>query len=144
MIMSKKKGFDIVEYAHERANHNINPYYWIHRITPSTMAQWRTNKYFAPLFFIIYSTIGILWLNLLNQTARVVNRSVWSLLFDFSGADTIARFTGFLLFSIFWVIAGIATVQNIVQRIYASPDLPEVKPGNEKKKKYPKRPKNYK
>lgn len=142
--MGKNKGFDVVADAHERANHNINPYYWLNRVTPFTMAQWRTNKYFAPLFFGIYTTTGILWLHSLGQTALVANKSFWSFLFDFSGADTITRFTGFLLFSIFWVIAGIATVQNIVQRIYASPDIAEVKPRKEKKKKYPKRPKNYK
>lgn len=61
--MGKNKGFDVIADAHERANYNINPYYWFNRVTPYTIAQWRTNKYFAPLFFVIYTSIGILWPN---------------------------------------------------------------------------------
>jgi len=31
--MGKKKGFDVIAEAHERANNNINPYYWFNKIT---------------------------------------------------------------------------------------------------------------
>ena len=142
--MGKNKGFDIVEDAHERANHNINPYYWINRVTPFTMAQWRANKYFAPMFFVIYTSIGILWVYALKDVALLENKSFWGYLFDFHDSSTTARFIGILIFSAIWVIAGIGTAQSILQRVYAPPSTPQPERRKEKKKKYPKRPKNYK
>jgi hypothetical protein len=141
--MGKNKGFDFIEDLHERANHNINPYYWFNRVTPFTIAQWKANKYFAPMFFVIYSTVGLLWFSSLNQAALAADKTFWSFLFDFTDSFTTARFVGILLFSVFWVIAGIATVQSVLQRVIAAP-APESQRKKEKKKKYPKRPKNYK
>ena len=141
--MGKNKRFDFIEDLHERANHNINPYYWFNRVTPFTIAQWKANKYFAPMFFVIYSTVGLLWFSSLNQTALAADKTFWSFLFDFSDSFTTARFVGILLFSVYWVIAGIATVQSVLQRVIAAP-APESQRKKEKKKKYPKRPKNYK
>ena len=142
--MGKNKGFDVIADAHERANHNINPYYWFNRVTPYTIAHWRTNKYFAPLFFVIYTSIGILWLNSLNQTALAENKAFWSFIFDFRDSSTSARFVGILLFSACWVITGIAAFQTIVQRSLAPTPDPEPERKKEKKTKQPKRPKNYK
>jgi|RhiMetdeSRZDD1v2_1073273.scaffolds.fasta_scaffold838343_2 hypothetical protein len=142
--MGKNKNIDFITDMQDRANHNINPYYWFNRVTPFTMAQWRTNKYFAPLFFIMYTSIGVLWLYTLNEAALVDNKSFWAFLFDFDDALTTARFVGVLLFSVYWVIAGIGTVQNIIQRIYAPTPISQPERKKEKKKKYPKRPKNYK
>ena len=142
--MGKNKNIDFITDMQERANHNINPYYWFNRVTPFTMAQWRTNKYFAPLFFIMYTCIGVLWLYALKEAALVENKSFWAFLFDFEDAFTTARFVGVLLFSVYWVIAGIGTVQNIIQRIYAPTSISQPERKKEKKKKYPKRPKNYK
>jgi hypothetical protein len=107
------------------------------------MAQWRANKYFAPMFFVVYSTIGVLWLNSLYQDALAANKTFWSFLFDFSDSFTAARFVGVLLFSVYWVIMTIATVQIVVQRMYSSPPTPQPERKKEKKKKYPKRPKNW-
>lgn len=142
--MGKNKGFDVIEDAHERANHNFHSAYWFNRVTSFTLAEWKANKYFAPMFFIIYTTVGVLWLNSFNQTALAANKTFWSLLFDFSDSSTTARLTGILLFSVFWVITAIATFQAVMQRIYASPPAPQPERRKEKKKKYPKRPKNYK
>lgn len=141
--MGKKKGFDFIEDLHERANHNINPYYWFNRVTPFTLAQWRTNKYFAPIFFFVYSAGGTLWLNSLNQAALAENKTFWEFIFDFGDSFTSTRFVGILLFSIYWVITAIATTQVIVQRIQASPSTSQPERRKEKKKKYPKRPKNW-
>lgn len=141
--MGKKKGFDIVEDAHERANHNFNPYYWFNRVTPFTLAQWKTDKYFAPLFFVMYTTVGVLWLIALNQNAAQDDKTFWKFIFDFSNSFTSARFVGLLLFSIYWVLIAAATVQVIVQRIFSSPPVSQPERKREKKKKYPKRPKNW-
>ena len=99
--MGKNKNIDFITDMQDRANHNINPYYWFNRVTPFTMAQWRTNKYFAPLFFIMYTSIGVLWLYTLNEAALVDNKSFWAFLFDFDDALTTARFVGVLLFSVY-------------------------------------------
>ena len=142
--MGKKNNTDFVSDLHERANHNINPHYWVNRVTPFTMAQWRTNKYFAPLFFVMYSAMGALWLGSINQEAMQAHKSFWSFIFDFSDSNTSARFVGLFLFSIYWVIAGLGTSQSIIQRIYAPQSTTTSEHKKEKKKKYPKRPKNYK
>lgn len=141
--MGKNNRFDIISDAHERADHNINPYYWFNRVTSFTMAQWRTNKYFSPIFFIIYSAVGVLWFNSLHQAAMQTNNTFWSFVFNFSDSFTSERFVGILLFSVYWVISGIGTVQSIIQRIY-TPHLAFQPERKKEKKKYPKRPKNYK
>ena len=144
MIMAKRKGFDVIADAHERANHNFHRSYWFNRVTSFTMAEWKANKYFAPIVFVGYTIAGVLWLNFLNQTALAANKTLWSFLFDFSNSSTTARFVGILFFSAYWVILAIATVQVIVQRTYASPTTSQPERRKEKKKKHPKRPKNYK
>lgn len=141
--MGKKKGFDVIADAHERANHNFHSVYWFNRVTSFTLAEWKANKYFAPLFFVIYTTVGLLWLNSLHQTAFAADKTFWSFLFDFSDSSTIALFTGVLLFSVYWVILMVATVQVVVQRIFSSPPVSQPERKREKKKKYPKRPKNW-
>ncbi len=141
--MGKKKGFDIIADAHERANHNFHPSYWFNRVNSFTMAEWKANKYFAPIFFVGFTIVGALWLNSLNQTALAAGKSFWSFLLDFSDSSTIARFIGVLLFLGYWVIIATATVQVIVQRIYAPPSTSRPERTKEKKKKYPRRPKNW-
>lgn len=128
----------------ERADHNINPYYWLNRVTPFTMAQWRANKYFAPLFFAIYTSSEVLILISLNQAAIAEDKSFWSFLFDLSNSFTSARFVGVFLFSVYWIILGISTVQSVIQTFLAPPHPSQPEREKEKKKKYPKRPKNYK
>ena len=71
--MGKKKQVDFIDDLHERANHNINPYYWFNRVTPFTLAQWKANKYFVPLFFVIYTSVGILFLLSMNESAMAEN-----------------------------------------------------------------------
>ena len=142
--MGKKNNIDFISDLQERSNHNVNHYFWINRVTPFTIAQWKTNKYFAPLTFIMYSVIGLGWVQSLNQSALEENKTFWSVIFDFHDATTSARFASVLLIFLLWAILGIGTVQTILQRIYAPPITAQHKPKKEKKKKYPKRPKNYK
>ncbi len=142
--MSKNKGFDVIADAQERADHPYDTPYWFNRATSFTLARWKANKYFAPIFFIGYTVAGILGLASLHQTALATNQTFWSFLFDFSDGFTTARFTGLLLFLAFWVIAGIATAQTITQRAQGSLSTSKPEHRKEKKKKYPRRPKNYK
>ncbi|HCK67624.1 MAG TPA: hypothetical protein DHW49_15290 [Anaerolineae bacterium] len=82
-------------------------------------------------------------LSSLSEFAGEHNRTFLSVLFDFSDSRTTARFVAFLFFSFFWIVTGIGTIQNIIVWLFMPPiPKPEIK--KEKKKKYPKRPKNYK
>ena len=47
--MGKGKGFDPLADAQEVAEHNINPYYWINRVTSFTFARWMAEKRLEPL-----------------------------------------------------------------------------------------------
>ena len=138
--MGKKKGFDFIEDAHERANHNFNPYYWFNRVTPFRMAQWNADKRLAPFYFIFVTIMEIAIVFAYNENAISENKSFWLYLFDFSNSFTAARCVGLLFFSFIWVIIGITAVQVIIQRddTRSSADYKK-----EKKKKYPKRPKNW-
>ena len=139
----KNKGFDVIAEAHERANNNINPYYWMHRVTSFTVAGWRINKMLSPIFFVLFSVVGYLMLNSFNESAIEKNQTFFSFLFDFTDSATTARFVGVLFLSFYWIVAGIGTAQNVLQSIF-SPPSPEPEVKKEKKKKQPKRPKNYK
>ena len=132
--MGKNKGVDFVEDLYERANHNMKPHYWINRVTPFTMAQWRANKYFAPMFFVIYTSIGILWIYAFNEAALLEHKSFWGFLFDFHDSSTTARFIGILIFFAGWVITGIGTAQSILQRVYAPPSTPQPERRKEKRR----------
>lgn len=142
--MGKKKGFDVIAEAHERANNNINPYYWFNKITHFQLTSWQVQKkIFSPIYFVMCSVIGYIGLITLNEFAKEQNRTFLSVLFDFSDSATTARFVAFLFISFYWIVSGIGTIQTILLWLFAPPTLkPEIK--REKKKKHPKRPKNYK
>ena len=139
----KNKGFDVIAEAHERANNNINPYYWMNRVTLYKLAQWRVDKMLSPVFFVLYSITGYVVLSVYSEIATKQDQSLLSFLFDFTDSATTARFVFILFLCFLWVVSGVATIQNILYRIFAPP-LPESEVKKEKKKKYPKRPKNYK
>lgn len=134
---------DFITDLQERADHNINPYYWFNRVTPFTLAQWKTEKWFTPLFFVLYSAMGGLLLRAVYDQAVREQRVFWAVLFDFSDSFTTARCVGMLFFSFLWLMMGISTGQSALRGIYAAM-LPKPKRNRERKKKHPKRPKNYK
>lgn len=142
--MSKNKGIDIIEEAHERTNHNFHSSYWFNRVTSFTVAQWNANKILFPILFAAFTFLGLLGIFSLDQIAFEQNKTFWSYILDFSDSSTTARFTGILMFTVLWIVSGIGAVQSVLQRIYASPPAPQPERKKEKKKKYPKRPKNYK
>lgn len=139
----KDRGFDVIAEAHERANNNINPYYWFNRVTSFQVVEWRINKMLSPIFFLLYSAIGYLALNNFIKMATEQNQTFFSALFDFTDSSTTARFVAFLFLFFYWIVSGVGAIQNVLQFIFALPmSEPEVK--KEKKKKQPNRPKNYK
>lgn len=139
----KDRGFDVIAEAHERANNNINPYYWFNRVTSFQVAEWRINKMLSPIVFVLYSAIGYLALNNFIKMATEQNQTFFSALFDFTDSSTTARFVAFLFLFFYWIVSGVGAIQNVLQFIFALPmSEPEVK--KEKKKKQPNRPKNYK
>jgi hypothetical protein len=142
-MAKRNHNVDFVADMQERASHNINPYYWFNRVTPYTMAQWKTDSYFAPFFFLLYSAMGGLWLTALSSQALQANRTFWKFIFDFSDSFNTARCIGVLMFSFLWVIAAVGTAQSVI-RVIAVAMSPKPKRKRERKKKYPKRPKNYK
>ena len=139
----KDRGFDVIAEAHERANNNINPYYWFNRVTSFQVVEWRINKMLSPIFFLLYSAIGYLALNNFIKMTTEQNQTFFSALFDFTDSSTTARFVAFLFLFFYWIVSGVGAIQNVLQFIFALPmSEPEVK--KEKKKKQPNRPKNYK
>jgi len=137
--MAKKRGHDVIADAHERANHNINPYYWVNRVTSFTIAAWKTNKYLSPIFFFIYTVIGVLMLNSQGLLAEEQGKDLLGYLFDFSDSATSARAVGTLLYLFYWVVLAFGTVQTITKRITTPPSYSSPRPEKGKKKKYPKR-----
>ena len=85
-----------------------------------------------------------LWVMAINEAATEAGISFWLYLFDLSDGTKAARLAGTLLLLIYWVITGLATFQSITQRIYSPTISAQPERKKEKKKKYPKRPKNYK
>lgn len=142
--MAKNKGFDIVAEAQERAEHNMNPYYWFNRATSYTVAQWKVDKLFTPLLFLMYSLIGIVLLTYFNASANEQNKTLFSLLFDFSDSSASANSAKMIIFFMLWIILGISSVQVLIRWIYLrrQPKI-EPNPKKEKKRKHPKRPKNW-
>jgi len=141
--MGKKKGLDVISDAHERAKHNMNPYYWFNRVTPFTIAQWRASKRFSPLFFIMFSIIGVLILDHQSSVATEQGKSLLGYLFDFSDSFTSAKAVGFLLLFFYWIVLGIGTFQSISERLTAPLPKATSRPKKKKEKKHPKRRKDY-
>lgn len=141
-MAKRNHNVDFITDLQERADHNINPYYWFNRVTPFTIARWNADKWFNPLFFVMYSLMGgLILLSLYNQ-ARQAHQTFGLYVFDFSNAFTTARCTGLLLFSFLWIVFAISTGQSVPQVILTAM-LPKPKRRRERKKRYPRRPKNY-
>ena len=142
--MGKNKGFDVVADAQERAEHNMNPYYWFNRVTPYTVAQWKVGKLLSPLFFLMYSLIGVAMLTSFNAGAEEQNKTLLSLLFNFGDSATRTSSAGMIMFCFMWAISAIGSVQVLMQWVYdrRHPQI-KPKPRKEKKRKHPKRPKNW-
>src|SRR5688572_26016217 len=134
--MGKKKGFDVIAEAHERANNNINPYYWFNRITHFQLTSWKIQtRIFSPIMFVMSSIAGYIILTTLSDSAIKQGRTFLSVLFDFSDSATTAFFVTSLFLFFFWIVAGIGTIQTILFWLFAPPiPKPEIK--REKKKKH--------
>ena len=138
--MAKKKGFDPIADAQEIAQHNINPYYWVNKVTSYTYARWMAEKKLAPfslpLFVIFWAAIIFSFTN--AAASRGVG--VWSVLLNFNDFDAIA-FWGAILFMAFLTLVNLIAV---IQLLFAPRPKPnESIPKKEKKKKMPRHRKDY-
>ncbi len=124
--MGKGKGFDVVADAHELSQHNINPHYWINKVTSYTYARWMAEKKIAILFapFLLVTLALIVWQLLTSRTP-----ADW--LYIIPGLLVIAFVTfAYVVMALQWFTAR--------QRESPEPNRPQ-----EKRKKQPKRPKDY-
>jgi len=138
--MAKRRGFDVIEDAHELAQHNYHHPYWVNRVTSYTYATWMAEK---KLSMIIIPFLIITWI-LVIKTLASGERGFWNELFDFSDAASTYRFALFLFLIFYTAVTLIASFQVLVDRIQKPIEQPEQnEKKKEKKKKNPKRRKDY-
>ncbi len=111
--MTKGKGFDAVADANEIADHNINPYYWVNKVTSYTYARWMAGKKFAVIALPLYVILWGLFIWSTTTRAKSEQVSLWRLLFDFSNSYSLAVLVQFLLLAIYTVIIVIMVLQLI-------------------------------
>ncbi len=139
--MAKGKEFDPIEDANELAQHNMNSYYWVNKVTSYTYARWMAEKKLAvialPMYVVAWATI--IWT--FADAASTRHVSVWRLLFDFSRNDgsTLAMWVQ-ALFMVFYTVVVFIMVLQLAFAPKQKPMSPEVTP---KKKHQPKRRKDY-
>ena len=137
--MAKGKGFDPVADAQELSEHNINPYYWVNKVTSYTYARWMAERKLAVIYlpFYIFSLVAIIYG--IKISADNTGESIWQLLFkDWS---SIYGLILILFLAFFTLIALIMVMQLIFSPQSKSIAREEHKP--EKKKKLPKHRKDY-
>ncbi len=143
--MGRKKGYNIIDEAHERANNNFNPYYWFNRVTPYTIARMKAEKkVFSFPYFLIFSVVLLLEIYNINTEAAESGISFFAYIFDFSDPTIFGQtlYLGLLFF--IWTALLVASIQNLITRITAPTPKPTPKSKKEKKKKHPKHRKDYK
>ena len=120
--MGKKNGFDLISDAHNRADHNINPYYGYNKIDSFTLAHWRASLIVSIIEFVIITVAIFL----------VVAANI---------SDPSLELTPvYVILGIFWVLLFFRSRKGLALR--KSIPASAIKP-KEKKKQLPKRPKNY-
>jgi len=137
--MAKRKGFDVIEDAHELAQHNYHHAYWVNRVISYTYATWMAEK---KLSLIILPILIVMWVavvsNLISQTSN--EASFWEILFDFRDSASTSRFISFLFLVFYTTITIIASIQTLFMK---RPSPTEQTKKKETKKKHPKRRKDY-
>jgi hypothetical protein len=113
---------DLIRDAHEHVNHNFNPYYWFNKVDSVELAKMRAGLALSVIEFIVVS-IALLF-------------SIIAYLSDYQ--SLFLYVIG--LSSVFWVILFLRSKQWY--KIRRNQAIPQVHP-KERKKKLPKRPKNY-
>ena len=139
--MAKGKGFDPVADAQELSEHNLNPYYWVNKVTSYTYAQWMAERKIAVIALPMYlvSWAAMIWI--LTNAATTKQSSIWKIIFDFSSSQSLA-FLISLLFMFFYTVVIFIMIIQLIFAPRVKPTVPsEHKP--EKKKKLPKHRKDY-
>ena len=121
--MGKRDRTDLISDAHERANNNINPYHWFNRVTPFTMARMKASLAFSWIDLILMSLFMIA---LYTQWERLTS--------------SITGYFGIALIAALWVLSFLRFMRWLAYKMVNTPIIHRPK---ERKKRHPKRPKNY-
>ena len=135
--MGKRKGFDIIEDAHELAQHNYGHPYWVNRVTSYTYATWMAEKKIS-VFMLPFVIFTWIFLFRFLSDASAEGTSVWKVIFNFSDSASTAWFVSLLYLIFYTLITTIAAVQTLTRKPPPKIEIPK-----EKRKKYPKRRKDY-
>jgi len=119
--MGRKNDTDLIRDMQERADHNINPYYWFNKVDSFQLAQWRASLAVSVIETVLIS-IGLIF---------VIAASL---------AEGKAQWILPAVLAPFWLLSLLRTMRwfSLQKNKPTVPPKPK-----ERKKKLPKRPKNY-
>lgn len=138
--MAKKKGLDPIADAQQLAQHNINPHYWVNKVTSHTYTRWMVEKKLSALELLVYVILGVtLYLSITN-TAESKGVGIWNVLKDFRDIRGPSYWVAILFMSFYTLIWFIRVIQ-VFFKTRLKPD--DLIPKPEKKKKMPRHRKDY-
>ena len=138
--MAKGKGFDPIADAHELAEHNINPYYWVNKVTSYTYARWMAEKKMAVILLPLYVIAWVAVIHSFREAAASKDISIWSLILDFTNGYTLYSLVQLLFLALY---TGIVVIM-VLQMLLSPPQKPApTDVHSQKKRKLPKRRKDY-
>lgn len=123
--MAKGKKPDFIEEVHERANNNINPYYYFNKINSFKIAEWR-----ASLAFSVIETVLLTIALVFTLIVAYVEKSFSNYSLPIAA------------FGIIWCISIVRSIQWFSLKREQSKTNQHPKP-KERKKKAPKHRKDY-
>ena len=138
--MGKGKGFDPVADAQELARHNINPYYWVNKVTSYTSARWMAEKRVAVVALPFYMIAWIVIIRAWILGAAEQSETVWQYLFDFSNGPSVYRVLQALFLAFY---TGVVLIMVLQMLLRPGPHTVEDEHPQKKEKKQPKRRKDY-
>ncbi len=137
--MAKGKGFDPIADAHEVAEHNINPYHWLNKVTSFTYARWMAERKVAIFALPISAATLVLFILACARTAADRSMTLWAMLLDFGDGRALAIWAPLLLLVFVTGVYAVMLVQWWQSRGKAQPRTPRAP---ERKKKQPRRRKD--
>jgi len=148
---SPPRGLNAVADSQERAEHNMNPYYWTNRITLMKIGAWRSKRFAVAVFLFFNLFLGLLWLGIDDRPyaikifLEIVKPENAVHIFD--NAQNLSGFLSGVVLLLIWLYAAIGSIREIRSWIQAR--YHQVGPQafiarkRQVRKKYPRRPKNY-
>ncbi len=136
--MSRKKNRDLLDYHREWVDHSYNPGYWINKVSWLNLAEWRFTRRYSRFLGILglLSCGAIFLLFYLIQRSESPDEeiSIWQFLFNPEGLSSTVMF-------LFGLVVSVALLLRKPEREEPAGQAVQKR---EKKKKLPKRRKDYK